>query len=69
MDRFINRHNLDHKLWITTGGHNVEIAEYDKIAAFIDLKSDEQFFAFLQVFQNEKLLVRWDHQRRCAALR
>jgi hypothetical protein len=34
--------------------------EYDKIAAFIDIRSDDQFFAFLQLFQNEELLVRWD---------
>jgi hypothetical protein len=34
--------------------------EYDKIAAFIDLSSDDQFFAFLQLFQYEKLLVRWE---------
>jgi hypothetical protein len=34
--------------------------EYDKIAAFIDMSTEEQLFAFLQLFQNEKLLVRWE---------
>ena len=26
----------------------------------MDLSSDKQFFAFLELFQNEELLVRWD---------
>jgi hypothetical protein len=33
--------------------------EYDKIAAFIDMKTDEQFFAFLQLFQNDNVLIHW----------
>jgi len=33
---------------------------YDKIAAFIDMSTEEQLFGFLQLFQNEKLLVRWE---------
>lgn len=34
--------------------------EYDKIAAFIDMFTEERLFAFLQLFQHEKLLVRWE---------
>jgi hypothetical protein len=34
--------------------------EYDKIAAFIDMSAEEQLFAFLQLLQHEKLLVRWE---------
>jgi hypothetical protein len=37
-----------------------ERGEYDKIAAFIDFFSGERLFKFLQLFQNDKLLVRWD---------
>jgi hypothetical protein len=36
------------------------LGEYDKIAAFIDIPSDDQFFTLLQLIQRGELLVRWD---------
>lgn len=36
------------------------LGEYDKIAAFIDIPSDEQFFTFLQLLNIGEVLVRWD---------
>ena len=36
---------------------------YDKIAAFAELSSETELFTFLQLFQNDTLLVRWNEAK------
>jgi hypothetical protein len=38
-------------------------AEYDKIAAFVDLGSERRLQEFLQLFDRDQLFVRWDRAR------